>query len=52
MSVGRKHEVSFAPGLITRTSLRVQGCVRYQPWFLHRSLRFLERRHGDHPFDG
>jgi len=51
VNVGREHEVSIAPGLITRKSLRVQGCVRYQPWFLHRRLRFLERKHRDHPFD-
>ena len=39
------------PGLITRKNLRVQGFVRYQPWYLHRALRFLERKHRDHPFD-
>jgi threonine dehydrogenase-like Zn-dependent dehydrogenase len=51
VSVGQEHEVSLAPGLITRKALRVQGFVRYQPWFLHRALRFLERKHKDHPFD-
>ena len=51
VSVGQEHEVSIAPGLITRKMLRVQGFVRYQPWFLHRALRFLERKHRDHPFD-
>lgn len=51
VSVGKEHEVSLAPGLITRKMLRVQGFVRYQPWFLHRALRFLERKHRDHPFD-
>jgi threonine dehydrogenase-like Zn-dependent dehydrogenase len=51
VSVGQEHEVSLAPGLITRKMLRVQGFVRYQPWFLHRALRFLERKHKDHPFD-
>jgi threonine dehydrogenase-like Zn-dependent dehydrogenase len=51
VSVGEEHEVSLAPGLITRKMLRVQGFVRYQPWFLHRALRFLERKHRDHPFD-
>ncbi len=51
VSVGEGHEVSLSPGLITRKNLRVQGFVRYQPWYLHRALRFLERKHGDHPFD-
>jgi D-arabinose 1-dehydrogenase-like Zn-dependent alcohol dehydrogenase len=51
VNVGPEHEVSVAPGLITRKNLRVQGMVRYQPWYLHRALRFLERKHRDHPFD-
>ena len=51
VSIGKEHEVSLAPGLITRKSLRVQGFVRYQPWYLHKALRFLERKHEEHPFD-
>jgi len=51
VNVGPEHEVSVAPGLITRKNLRVQGMVRYQPWYLHRALKFLERKHQDHPFD-
>jgi threonine dehydrogenase-like Zn-dependent dehydrogenase len=51
VSVGKEHEVSLAPGLITRKSIRVQGFVRYQPWYLHKALGFLERKHEDHPFD-
>ncbi len=51
VSVGKEHEVSLAPGLITRKNVRVQGIVRYQPWYLHRALRFLERKHRDHPFN-
>lgn len=50
VSLGKEHEVALAPGLITRKMLRVQGFVRYQPWYLHRALRFLERKHQDHPF--
>jgi threonine dehydrogenase-like Zn-dependent dehydrogenase len=51
VSLGEEHEISLAPGLITRKMLRVQGFVRYQPWYLHKALRFLERKHNDHPFD-
>ncbi len=51
VSVDKEHEVSLAPGLITRKVIRIQGFVRYQPWFLHRAIRFLERKHMDHPFD-
>ncbi len=51
VSVGKEHETSLAPGLITRKMLRVQGFVRYHPWYLHRALRFLELKHRDHPFN-
>jgi L-iditol 2-dehydrogenase len=51
VSVGPEHETSFSPGLITRKMIRVLGLVRYHPWYLHRALRFLERRGADHPFD-
>lgn len=51
VSVGEEHEVSLSPGLITRKMLRIQGFVRYEPWYLHRALQFLERKHKDHPFD-
>ena len=51
VSLGEEHEVSLAPGLITRKCLRVQGVVRYQPWYLHKALRFLEEKHREHPFD-
>jgi L-iditol 2-dehydrogenase len=50
VSVGPEHEVRLSPGMITRKALRVVGCVRYQPWYLERALRFLERRHTEHPF--
>ncbi|CAN5908741.1 zinc-binding dehydrogenase [soil metagenome] len=51
VNVGEEHEVSVSPGLITRKNLHVQGFVRYQPWYLHRALEFLRRKHRDHPFD-
>ncbi len=51
VNIGKEHEVSFAPGLLTRKMLGVRGFVRYHPWYLHRALRFLERKHRDHPFD-
>lgn len=51
VSLGAAHETSLAPGLITRKMIRVQGVVRYNPWFLHKSLLLLERRQADHPFD-
>ena len=51
VNVGDAHEISLSPGLITRKAIRVRGFVRYEPWYLHRALRFLERRQELHPFD-
>lgn len=50
VSLGAEYEISLAPGLITRKVMRIQGFVRYQPWYLHKALLFLERKHGEHPF--
>lgn len=51
VNLGEENEVPLAPGLITRKAARIQGFVRYQPWYLHKALRFLERKHQEHPFD-
>lgn len=51
VNVGPEHEVSLAPGYITRKGIQVHGFVRYQPWYLHRALSFLQRKHREHPFD-
>jgi threonine dehydrogenase-like Zn-dependent dehydrogenase len=51
VNVGPDSETPFAPGFITRKAVRIQGLVRYQPWFLHQALQFLQRRHMAHPFN-
>jgi L-iditol 2-dehydrogenase len=51
VNVGPSHEVALSPGLVTRKAVTVRGFVRYHPWYLHRALRFLERRQALHPFD-
>jgi threonine dehydrogenase-like Zn-dependent dehydrogenase len=51
VNVGSAHEVALSPGLVTRKAITVRGFVRYHPWYLHRALRFLERRQALHPFD-
>ncbi len=51
VNVGAAHEVTLSPGTITRKAIHVRGFVRYHPWYLHRALRFLERRQALHPFD-
>jgi threonine dehydrogenase-like Zn-dependent dehydrogenase len=43
--------VPISPGILTRKSLTVAGVLRYDPWYLHRAVAFLQRRGKDHPFD-
>lgn len=43
--------VSLAPGIVTRKSLTILGVLRYDPWYLHKAVGFLARRHSLHPFE-
>jgi threonine dehydrogenase-like Zn-dependent dehydrogenase len=43
-------EVPLVPGLVTRKSLTIRGILRYDPWYLHRAIQFLDRRGNQHPF--
>jgi len=45
VSLGEGHEVSVAPGLITRKAIQVLGVIRYLPWYLKKSMEFLQRNH-------
>lgn len=51
LNVGAGTEVLVCPGMITRKNLRVMGCLRYDPWYLHKALAFLERVRDEYPFD-
>lgn len=51
LNVGEKFEISLSPGVITRKNLRVQGVLRYDPWYLQHALQFLVRTHDRFPFD-
>ncbi|MCS5695922.1 zinc-binding dehydrogenase [Desulfofundulus thermocisternus] len=42
---------SFAPGLVVRKTIQVQGIVRYDPWYLWWTLKFLEANIQKYPFD-
>ncbi len=42
--------VSFDPGLLTRRSIAIFGVVRYEPHYLLKALRFLERNLVRFPF--
>ncbi len=50
LNVGAVNEVPVSPGIITRKNLSILGCLRYDPWYLHEALAFLERTHGRYPF--
>lgn len=41
----------FDPGLLTRSALTIEAVVRYQPWYLQRALRFLERNAEKYPYE-
>ncbi|GAE27302.1 threonine dehydrogenase and related Zn-dependent dehydrogenases [Halalkalibacter wakoensis JCM 9140] len=51
VSVDESQNVSIVPGLITRKCLTVKGILRYQPWYLYKTLQFLERYNDQFPFD-
>jgi L-iditol 2-dehydrogenase len=51
INVGAANEVSVSPGIVTRKNLTIRGFLRYDPWYLHTALQFLERVHGDYPFE-
>ena len=48
---GPEFETSIAPGVITRKGITVKGIVRYAPYYLHRSLKFLEKNHRKYPYE-
>lgn len=40
----------FDPGLMTRKSVEIKGIIRYQPWYLYKSLQFLSNNINQYPF--
>lgn len=41
----------FAPGILTRRSILVLSVVRYDPWYLLKTLEFLKRNAKKYPFE-
>lgn len=41
----------FDPGTLTRTAIEITALVRYQPWYLKKSLDFLEAHATAYPYD-
>jgi len=50
VSIDEDQCVPIVPGLITRKCLTVKGILRYQPWYLHKTLQFLSKYHDKFPF--
>ncbi|QQK82022.1 zinc-binding dehydrogenase [Salicibibacter cibi] len=39
------------PGLLVRKSVRIIPLIRYNPWYLYKSLKFLEQNQHKYPFE-
>jgi threonine dehydrogenase-like Zn-dependent dehydrogenase len=49
--VDKNQNTTVIPGLITRKCLTVKGVLRYQPWYLYKILKFLEKYYDKYPFN-
>jgi D-arabinose 1-dehydrogenase-like Zn-dependent alcohol dehydrogenase len=43
--------MTFDPGLMTRKSIQIIPIVRYDPWYLNKSLQFLAKNIEKYPFE-
>jgi threonine dehydrogenase-like Zn-dependent dehydrogenase len=50
INVGPAHQVTIEPGLVTRKNARIQGILRYDPWYLGHALQFLVDCGDRYPF--
>lgn len=42
---------AFDPGLLVRKSIKIIPLIRYNPWYLYKSLKFLEQNQHKYPFE-
>ena len=49
-NVSPGHTTEFDPGLLTRKSIDITSTVRYDPWYLHRALAFLDANSEQYPY--
>jgi len=40
----------FDPGVMTRKNITIMGLIRYEPWYLYKSLKFLSLNIDKYPF--
>jgi threonine dehydrogenase-like Zn-dependent dehydrogenase len=43
-------KTEFSPGLLVRKNIVIIPVVRYNPWYLHKAIKFLERNHEKLPY--
>lgn len=51
LNVGPANEVSLAPAVLTRKNVTIHGILRYDPWYLHKAIAFMERTYDCFPFE-
>lgn len=50
VSLDEDQNVTLVPGYIVRKSLTIKGVLRYQPWYLHKTLHWLSKYHDKYDF--
>ena len=50
VSIDEDQCCTIVPGLIVRKCLTIRGVLRYQPWYLHKTLQWLSKYHDQYDF--
>lgn len=50
VSVEESETATILPGLIVRKCINIKGTLRYQPWYLQKTLRWLSKYHNKYDF--
>jgi len=49
--IGEEFNVNIIPGILCRRCITVKGILRYQPNYIYRAMKFLDRYSKTYPFD-
>lgn len=50
VSVDKEQNCTIVPGMIVRKCITIYGILRYQPWYLYRTLQWLSEYHDKYDF--
>ncbi|MGE4354425.1 MAG: zinc-binding dehydrogenase [Oscillospiraceae bacterium] len=50
VSIEESQNCTIVPGYIVRKCLTIRGLLRYQPWYLYKTLQFLSQYHDKYDF--